>query len=177
MASDVALNKRLNVITTALLYGLEQNDDAVPSIKETLKILVGATTGEGMHLLNTIVKEFMGEEESIQRKNSACEVVSLMYSCSSDVEVTTEYIGDWLTRMVSMLVIRNGRIEMETVKLAWDALDSICKSIEPDELDKFVSGSRKAIAFATENLPKDAEIDGFNLPKVYTLFFFCFLPL
>jgi len=52
-----------------------------------------------------------------------------------------------------------------SVKAAWEALLEITKGIEKEDMEKYVSTARKAIASVSEDMDESASIEGFDLPK------------
>lgn len=159
-----ALNKRLGVVFPALVDALEQNDDAVEVIRESLKTLVLSVTEDGIHLLMGILMEFVSEG-SVHRRKTACECLAILYS-QPKPKVTT-YLSDWITRMLALFKqSESAKVDLDTVKAAWAALDAVTKSIKKDDMDKYVSTCRKAIASVTEKLEENDTLDGFNIPKV-----------
>ncbi|KAI9203244.1 armadillo-type protein [Polychytrium aggregatum] len=153
-----ALTRRLNVILPALMSGLEQKDDAVPDIKEALKVLMLSVEEDGLHTLMVLLQDTMADG-SLERKRTVCEALAI-FCAGSSVDIS-DYVSDWVRRLLELLTSKDAA----TVKTAWAALDALIKTIKKDEMERHVANTRRAIAFISERLKPDETIAGFSLPK------------
>ncbi|KAI8828909.1 armadillo-type protein [Chytriomyces cf. hyalinus JEL632] len=156
-----ALNKRLGTILPALMDGLEQNDHAVVDIRDALKVLMLSVDEDGLYLLMPILSESISEGGPA-RARAACDC--FMIFCEGSKVDISEYAVEWFNRLIEMF---RGAPAYSTdmVKAAWGAADALSKRIKKDDMERFVTPLRRAIAGATEKLAPNAELEGFCLPK------------
>ena len=156
-----SLNRRLGTILPALMDGLEQGDSAVPDIREALSILLTSIETDGLHTLMPILTEAV-KEGSDERKRAACDIFGEF--CRNSKVDFSNYIGDWLDRLIEML---RGSPDYDepTLQAAWGALEAAAKSIKKDNQEKFIPSIRRAISNATSGIGPDDELEGFCLPK------------
>ncbi|KAJ3234763.1 translational activator of GCN4 [Chytriomyces hyalinus] len=156
-----ALNKRLATILPALMDGLEQNDHAVVDIRDALKVLMLSVDEDGLYLLMPILSESISEGGP-SRARAACDC--FMIFCEGSKVDISEYAVEWFNKLIEMF--RGApKYSAEMVKAAWGAVDALSKRIKKDDMERFVTPLRRAIAGATEKLAPNAELEGFCLPK------------
>ena len=130
-----ALTKKLDYILSHLLNALNQTDEAVGSIKKSLKSLVEHVEGvNGVHHLLMTLIEYVNrdDDESWSEKCNAMYAFKLF--CEGTTEDMDDYYEDWLTVLVSNFADENESI----VKSAWSALDSLIKKIGKENLDRYL---------------------------------------
>ncbi|KAJ3329947.1 translational activator of GCN4 [Blyttiomyces sp. JEL0837] len=156
-----ALNRRIATILPALLDGLDQQDSAVPDIKESLNILLSNIDEDGIHILMPTLTEYVKEGTS-QRKQAAC--MSIAMFCQNDDVEFEDYANDWIGRLIEMMQ-GPPKYDEGVMKAAWGALEAVAKTVKKDEQEKFVTPVRRAITAACSNLGPSDVLPGFCLPK------------
>ncbi|KAI8808575.1 armadillo-type protein [Cladochytrium replicatum] len=187
-AAGPALNRRLSSILSALLDALVSQDDEVEDLQATMKVLLMSVGEDGLNALMALLIDAVTEPvvarnatpstKDIWAYSRALTAVGVFFketkipftdpnSLTGSGGLST-YVGDWITRLVVWLAASG---EAETVKAAWEALDSVVGVIRKDDLEKYVVPLRKAIRTAGERagISGKSEIAGFLLPKVRTL--------
>ena len=159
--SGNTLSKRLTSILPALMTGLEQADDAVDAIQQTLGILLSQISGaDSLHQIMTTLFEIL-KTGSESQKASAC--LTLQLVCQNTTQDISDYVADWLLNLVSMM---SGREGTKVLKAAWGALDALVKRIKKEEMDRYVSITWRGVKDAEQYLSEDESIPGYCLPKV-----------
>jgi hypothetical protein len=146
-----------------LLNGLQQNDDAVQNIKRALEtLLVSVEEVEGVDLLFSLLNPMLTSTD-LTLRNNVIEAFEYFFAHNeSDID---RYISEYITRLVYMLKLIPGKIEMSTVKVAWSCLNALTKRISKEEADKYVIVTRKALLSCVSSFAPGTTIDGLCLVK------------
>jgi hypothetical protein len=155
--ADGALNKRIGTIFEALVEGVEADIESSSQCKETLDSLVCSINEDGLPVIMDLLSELSKVPES---RITACSLVGKFFEENPHSD-RADYIGDWISKLIDLLrVDEEAANDLETVKAAWSALNSITKGIEKDDMAQYIITCRRAFTFDGTTL------DGFNLPRV-----------
>jgi hypothetical protein len=166
--SGSCISKRLTNILPSLLTGLEQDDDAVPSIQDTLGILLSVISGDCIHhVMTTLFETFkLGTERT---RITVCTCLTLLYEKSK--QDLSCYNSDWLSNLIVYL---NGKEGERMLLASWGAINAIVKTIKKEFLDRYVVITQKALNDAVQVLDESQTLPGFDLAKVSLMFLFFF---
>ncbi|KAJ3335308.1 translational activator of GCN4 [Gonapodya sp. JEL0774] len=159
--AGTSLARRLSNIMAALMDSLqESNDEEVSSdVLEAVKSLARAIDEDTLHLfMSTLFESF--KDDTPGRQKHTCTFVGLYFS-ENRLSAATQYIPDWIGNLIGLFNSTNRDICVA----AWTALDSLIKSVQKEELDRYVSPMRRALASLFQHLSLTDEVPGFNLPK------------
>lgn len=160
--SGSTISKRLTTILPPLMTGLEQDDDAVPSIENTLGVLLSNISGDDIihHVMSMLFEAIQSGTE--RTRIGVCTTLRLLYENSKDD--LSSYNSDWLSNLIFYL---NGKDGDKMLAASWGAINAIVKTIKKENLDRYVVVSQKALHDAVQVLDESQTIPGFDLPKVF----------
>ncbi|KAJ7334076.1 armadillo-type protein [Mycena albidolilacea] len=153
-----ALSRRLNVILSALVRVVEedQDEELQTAVDEAVRALLASVSdAEG---LNNLMMLLLGwsKHETPKRRVSACNFFAIF--CEESSLDSSLYRVDWIRQLVSLL--EDSQIPVHTA--AWSSLDVFVKSIPKDELEPLVVPLRRSI----ESTGGPGHyVPGFGLPK------------
>ncbi|CAG8564220.1 8388_t:CDS:10, partial [Diversispora eburnea] len=153
-----ALNKRLSNILSALIASLcmETDENTIKELKETERaLLLSIDNSEGIQTLMMMLFEAIKSEEPTKRA-SACDIITIF--CNETKMDYSRYVPEWINDLILLL----GDRQKEVVVSAWNALNSITKSIKKDELEHLVTPVRRSVKKV--GVP-GVDLPGFCLPK------------
>lgn len=170
-----ALSRRLNVILSALVRVVEedQDEELQTAVDEAVRALLASVSdAEGLNnlmmlLLGWFVHPLPGcdspslrlirsKHETPKRRVSACNFFAIF--CEESSLDSSLYRVDWIRQLVSLF--EDSQVPVHTA--AWSALDVFVKSIPKDELEPLVVPLRRSI----ESTGGPGHyVPGFGLPK------------
>ncbi|KAI9344272.1 armadillo-type protein [Obelidium mucronatum] len=130
-----ALNRRLGTILPVLMDALEQNDHAVPDIREAIKVLLLSVDEDGLYILMPILSESL-YEFTAARARSACECFAVF--CEGTKVDVSEFSIEWFNKLIDMFQ-GPPKFGTEMVQAAWGAVDALAKRVKKDEMERFVT--------------------------------------
>ncbi|KAI8814624.1 armadillo-type protein [Cladochytrium replicatum] len=183
-----ALTRRLSTILSALLEAIVSQEEEIEDLQATMKVLLMSVGEDGLNTLMALLTDAVTEPVvarnvtpstkdiwTYSRKRAAALTAVGVFFKETKIPFTdpnsmtgsgglSTYVGDWINRLVVWLSAAG---EPDTVKAAWEALDSVVGVIRKDELEKYVVPLRKAIRTSGERagISGKSEIAGFLLPK------------
>lgn len=75
-------------------------------------------------------------------------------------------------QLIRGLILLFGDSDRDVLLMAWEALGSLTKSLDPERQITHVSDVRQAVRYAAADLKPDELLAGFCLPKVRVLLIF-----
>jgi HEAT repeat protein len=153
------LGRRLHLVVPALLEASENDQDS--GADESLETLLSDLDDDGLHQLHTVMVENIHPDAALAKRVATCKLLAILFAQSVDYSV---YIGDWLLTLLPLLASD----EVDLVKAAWAALDSLSKGVAKDEQDRYVKDVRRGIQRATDKWKKtgrSGSMPGLSLPK------------
>lgn len=170
--AGAVINRKMTFVLESLMDSLNQNDDAVPFIQDALKTLLQSIDSvEATHSFMSFMHENCKKDVSTDRRKSAFQTLSLFCDNNQKANINI-FIADWIKILVANLDV-DCACTQETMIAAWNALNSLIKTIKKDDLCNYVNIVRRAIISLVTDMHathrKSAHIDGFSLPKVYFL--------
>ncbi|KAF8216432.1 ARM repeat-containing protein [Mycena galopus ATCC 62051] len=153
-----ALSRRLNVIMSALVKVVEEDQDQElqTAVDEAVRaILASISDAEGLHTMMMLLLGW-AKHETPKRRVSACNFFAIF--CEESSLDSSLYRVDWIRQLITLF--EDSQVPVHTA--AWNSLDVFVKSIPKDEFEPLVVPLRRSI----ESTGGPGQyVPGFGLPK------------
>ncbi|KAG1668440.1 eIF-2-alpha kinase activator GCN1 [Nymphon striatum] len=155
-----SLNKHLPKILPALLYALSVSVDTANETQEREyceRVILSIQDDLGVRTVMDELMEATRDKDNGVRKAA----VSLLFAfCCQTKADYTQYISQLIRGLIHLFTDDDPQV----LKLSWDALNAVIKTIDSTEYVNYVSNVRQAVRFAVSDI-KDGLLPGFCLAK------------
>lgn len=158
VASGPALTKYLHKILPALLNALAMSNSSPQELEYCQAVILSVNDEVGVRaIVDHLLQE--GRDPNVENRRAAATLL-----CSFCTLTKANYY-QYVPQLIRGLILLFTDSDPIVLQMAWDALNSVTKSLEPAAQISCVSDVRQAIKFATSDFKPGELLPGLCLPK------------